>query len=243
MLWSFESLKVIFYGNISVTGFVLVLQCGCLRMMCLKDGDSEWTWNLYSWPLQDSYHATVSKIIFCSGVLHKVTVLFESQVFLQSITWKGFKGFSPAFWGQRSKLEVRILALLYFFLIVKGACFSFSPNFYFWNEFIELKKGGKYLVVCVVLSSVLSQARFSTACYWLLRLVWLWNVSNDETFITLLGLLFHLTDFTDRRFFLIILVALFSGFVISDSIILWNMWVISGHFQKIPFQIGRQREF
>lgn len=54
--------------------------------------------------VQDSFYATVSKIIFCSGVLEKVTVLFESQVFHQSKTWKGFKGFtglllalSPAF--------------------------------------------------------------------------------------------------------------------------------------------------
>lgn len=53
---------------------------------------------------QDSCHATVTKIIFSPGVLHKFTVLFESQVFHQSITLKGFKEFtglllalSPAF--------------------------------------------------------------------------------------------------------------------------------------------------
>jgi len=42
--------------------------------------------------VQVSYRAALSKIIFCAGVLNKVTV-FESQVFHQNITWKGFKGF------------------------------------------------------------------------------------------------------------------------------------------------------
>lgn len=57
-------------------------------------------------------------------------------------------------------------------------------------------------------------------CYWLLCLVWLCNASDHENFIIFLGLLCHLRDFTDSKFFLIIQVALFSGFVISDSIIL-----------------------
>lgn len=44
--------------------------------------------------VQDSYYGTMSKIgFFCSGVLQKVSVIFEFQVFHQNITWKRFKGF------------------------------------------------------------------------------------------------------------------------------------------------------
>lgn len=45
--------------------------------------------------VQDSDYGTVSKIgFFSSGVLQKVAVIFEFQVFHQNVTWKRFKGFT-----------------------------------------------------------------------------------------------------------------------------------------------------
>lgn len=172
--------------------------------------------------------------LHCSGTVVKISEgLVDRRI--------GPSLISPAFWGQ-SQLELQIVALLYWFFFewLQGSVshsplvFGFGVNSFHWK-----KAGRRYLLVHIVLSGVVSQA----VCYWVLCLVWLWNVSDHKPFIILLGLLFHLTGFTDRRVFLIILVTLSSGFVISDSISLWNMWVISEHFQKIPFQIGRQREF